>query len=132
MIRRRYVKKKRKDPRRDGRVRSSEHRAWVRQHACIVPFCNSESRIDPAHVRSSGDGGMSMKPDDRFCIALCRDHHREQHQIGEPAFERKYNVNLLDAANEFAALSPPLKRALNDTSPQSTTLRDFRAQRTRG
>ncbi len=110
MIRRRYMKKKRDTPRRDGRVRSPEHRAWVRQHACVVPMCNSESRIEAAHVRSSGNGGIGMKPDDQFCVAMCKEHHREQHQIGEHAFERKYGVNLISTACEFAALSPPLKR----------------------
>ena len=101
---------KRKEPRRDGRIRSPEHRAWVRLHACCVPMCNSESRIDPAHVRSTGDGGMSMKPGDDWCVSMCRDHHREQHQIGEAEFERRYGLNLTDLAREFASTSPPLKR----------------------
>lgn len=49
---------------------------------------------------------MGIKPSDRWCWSACRDHHGEQHQIGEPAFEKKYGVNLKALSAEFFAKSP--------------------------
>ena len=62
--------------------------------------------VECAHVRSGTDGGTGLKPSDRFCLSLCRVHHAEQHQIGEAAFERKYKLDLLAIAVEFARRSP--------------------------
>jgi hypothetical protein len=39
-------------------------------------------------------------------ISLCQHHHREQHRIGERAFEAKYSLNLRELAEEFAKRSP--------------------------
>lgn len=47
-----------------------------------------------------------MKPSDRWAVSLCAMHHREQHRIGEPAFERRYGVDLRSLAAEFARRSP--------------------------
>ena len=41
-----------------------------------------------------------------FCIPVRGIHHREQHQIGEGAFERKHGVELVDLADLFARRSP--------------------------
>jgi hypothetical protein len=51
-----------------------------------------------------------MKPSDKWAISLCAHHHREQHQIGERAFEAKYSIDLLMLAAEFARRSPHLRR----------------------
>ena len=81
------------------------HRAWVRRHHCCVPGCD-QGPIECAHVRRGTDGGVAMKPSDRFTLSLCQDHHREQHQIGEAVFERRYGVDLMCLAAEFARRSP--------------------------
>jgi hypothetical protein len=81
------------------------HRAWVRKHQCCVPGCANRD-IECAHVRTGSDGGVGMKPSDRWCISLCAHHHREQHDIGEGAFERRYAIDLHELALEFAAKSP--------------------------
>lgn len=94
----------RAERRRDER-RCPAHRAWVRRHQCCVPGC-SNREIECAHVRTGTDGGIAMKPSDRWCISLCREHHREQHQMGECAFEAKYNLELCSLAGEFARRSP--------------------------
>jgi hypothetical protein len=39
-------------------------------------------------------------------VSLCREHHCEQHRIGEAAFEKKHGVDLVDLAKRFARLSP--------------------------
>ena len=89
------------------------HRAWVRRHHCSVPGCE-RLPIECAHVRRGTDGGTGMKPSDRWTISLCREHHAEQHQIGEQAFEKCYGIDLVELAHGFARLSPH-RHLLEDT-----------------
>lgn len=49
---------------------------------------------------------MAMKPSDRWCVSLCRDHHAEQHRIGEKTFWRLTFRDPIELANEFARKSP--------------------------
>lgn len=85
------------------------HRAWVRRHRCSVAGC-SGLPIECAHIRLGTDGGTGMKPSDRWTISLCRAHHLEQHSLGEPAFQAKYDLNLIDLASEFLRRSPYRRR----------------------
>lgn len=81
------------------------HRAWVRKHYCCVRACK-RLPIECAHVRSGTDGGAGLKPSDRWAISLCAQHHREQHRIGEAAFETRYDLDLSALAREFVRRSP--------------------------
>ena len=81
------------------------HRAWVRRHACSIRGCK-RTPIECAHVRSGTGGGIALKPSDRWVISLCEFHHREQHRIGERAFERLHSIDLKLVAEEFARRSP--------------------------
>lgn len=81
------------------------HRAWVRRHHCCVPGCQ-RLPIEAAHVRSGTDGGLGLKPSDKWVISLCAAHHREQHQIGERAFEATHGIDLKAFAQQFACRSP--------------------------
>jgi hypothetical protein len=81
------------------------HRAWVRRHHCIVLGCTTLP-IECAHVRTGTDGGIGLKPSDRYVVSLCHEHHAEQHRIGEVAFELRHNLELLAIAEEFARSSP--------------------------
>lgn len=81
------------------------HRAWVRRHHCCVPGCQAVP-IECAHVRSDTDGGMGLKPSDKWVVSLCAAHHRQQHQIGERGFEAKHRIDLKALAREFARRSP--------------------------
>jgi len=81
------------------------HRAWVRRHHCCVPGCMNRN-IECAHVRTGTDGGMALKPSDRWAISLCSNHHREQHALGEAKFQRRYKIDLYELAREFAKRSP--------------------------
>jgi hypothetical protein len=49
---------------------------------------------------------MALKPSDRWVVALCRDHHAEQHRKGQLSFEARYELDLLALAAEFTRLSP--------------------------
>ena len=80
------------------------HRAWVRRHRCSVPGC-LRTPIECAHVRSGTDGGVGLKPSDKWTISLCAHHHRQQHHIGEAAFEARYKIDLKALAAEFARRS---------------------------
>ena len=78
-----------------------KHEKWVRGFACCVPGCTNR-QIDFAHVRSAENSGTGLKPPSSSGVPLCRDHHNEQHRIGQPAFERKYEISLSGIAAELA------------------------------
>jgi hypothetical protein len=84
--------------------RSPAHRAWVRGHACSA--CGSQSGIECAHVRTGTDGGVGIKPSDRWCISLCKECHVRQHRIGERTFEVAWGIDMKALAEEFYRASP--------------------------
>jgi hypothetical protein len=49
---------------------------------------------------------MGQKPDDWHTLSLCRDHHSEQHRIGEQSFEKLHQLDMRQLADEFAIFSP--------------------------
>jgi hypothetical protein len=95
----------RKSHKQDAGKRSPAHRAWVRGFACSIPGCDGRP-IECAHFRDGTGGGISMKPSDRWVWSACADHHREQHQIGERAFQAKYGIDLRALCETFAKQSP--------------------------
>lgn len=76
------------------------HRRFVRSHHCCVPAC-FEGPVVFAHFRTAANSGTGMKPHDRYGISLCDAHHKEQHQIGQAAFEKKYGISMEDLADAF-------------------------------
>jgi hypothetical protein len=94
----------RKSDKADKGKRSPGHRKWVRGHACSA--CGSMTAIECAHVRAGTDGGVGIKPSDKWCISLCKSCHQRQHQIGEPAFEAETHINMKALAEMFFKLSP--------------------------
>ena len=90
---------------RTERWRSPAHAKFVRSHQCCVPGCTAMP-IEAAHVRSGSDASMGRKPSDWFLISLCRDHHSEQHRLGEGSFAKAHAIDLHALAEEFAKASP--------------------------
>lgn len=88
-----------------GRWKSAAHCNFVRGHHCCVSGC-TDLPIEVAHVRAGSDGGMGRKPSDFYTISLCRDHHAEQHRIGEATFAKLHGLDLHALAAAFAAISP--------------------------
>ena len=88
-----------------AKVRSYAHCDWVRGHYCSVPGCQLMP-IEVAHVRRGAGGGVSMKPSDAYTLSLCREHHAEQHRIGEQSFEARHGFRMIDKAREFYFASP--------------------------
>lgn len=97
-----------KPAKRATRWRSQAHCTFVRSHACCVPGCTGRP-IEVAHVRNGSGAGMGQRPDDFFTISLCRDHHSEQHRVGEETFQKRHGISMGMLAHEFATASP--KRA---------------------
>jgi hypothetical protein len=95
---------KRASGKKDVGKRSPAHRAWVRGHACCA--CGSQSAIVFAHVRCGTDGGTGIKPSDRYGVSLCDPCHRDQHQLGEPEFERRHSIDMKALAEAFFRASP--------------------------
>lgn len=87
------------------------HRQWIRGHQCVVRDCKV-TPIECAHVRNSDHtphrdkAGMGHKPMDAWTVPLCWHHHREQSDVGEAEFERRYGLDLGALAMAFAAKSP--------------------------
>lgn len=52
-----------------------------------------------------------MKPSDEHCISLCMVCHAYQHQIGEPAFEKRHGIDMKALAVEFKTASPFWRKA---------------------
>ena len=99
----------RNSQRQEENRRSRAHRQWVRGHACSVPGCQDRP-IECAHVRSGSDGGIGLKPSDIWTISLCREHHAEQHRLGEAEFQLRHGIDLRALAEEFARRSPHRNR----------------------
>jgi hypothetical protein len=49
---------------------------------------------------------VGQKPDDWNTISLCRDHHAEQHRIGEQSFEKRHGIDMRRLADTFSMVSP--------------------------
>lgn len=85
----------------------NRHEQFVRRHACSVENHECEGRIEFAHVRQDHLAGMSQKPFSWSGISLCHNHHINiQHNIGHPAFDKRYGIDSVKLAAEFAAKSP--------------------------
>jgi hypothetical protein len=69
------------------------------------------------HVRTGTNGAMSVKPTDDWTISGCKEHHSEQHRMGEPAFEIKYGIDMKDLARAFAKASPHRAKLMQLGSP---------------
>lgn len=105
LARKKRLKAKRSTVRRVSVLRAPKYLAELRLMYCEigVKFGSEQcsSVTDPAHGPVNG---MGSKGPDSGAIPLCRSHHREQHQIGWPRFERKYGINREEvAARTFAA-----------------------------
>jgi len=72
------------------RFEDREYLDTFKDRRCIA--CNNYG-CDPCHIRSFGSGGG-----DEFenVMALCREHHTEQHKIGWLVMSKKYPAILDD------------------------------------
>jgi hypothetical protein len=58
---------------------------------CVA--CGKAAPSEAAHVRTGTDGGVGVKPGDRYAVPLCTACHARQHRIGELSFLRLWTVS---------------------------------------
>src|SRR5499427_410099 len=76
--------------------RRVQHLAFVRQLPCVA--CGKVAPSEAAHVRTGTDGGVGVKPADRYAVPLCTACHAKQHRIGELTFWSALRIDPVNVA----------------------------------
>jgi len=84
-----------------------QHLAFVRQLPCVA--CGKAAPSEAAHVRTGADGGVGMKPGDRYAVPLCTACHAKQHWVGELGFWCALRIDPLSVALRLWTVSADLK-----------------------
>lgn len=100
----------------DRPTRSPAHRVWIRRQPCVISGCEARD-IQCCHFRTGTDGSMGKKPGDNWTFPCCGAHHREQHQVGEGAFQIRHNLDLDLICRHYAGLSPYLRSSTCKPNP---------------
>ena len=87
--------------------RRAQHLAFVRQLPCVA--CGKAAPSEAAHVRTGTDGGVGVKPGDRYAVPLCASCHAKQHRIGELTFWSALRIDPLNVALRLWAVSANIK-----------------------
>ena len=87
--------------------RRQQHLAFVRQLPCVV--CGKAAPSEAAHVRTGTDGGVGVKPGDRYAVPLCTACHARQHRIGELSFWSARRIDPLNVALRLWTVSGDIK-----------------------
>src|SRR6516162_12056 len=96
----------RRKPEPNSRTRV-QHLAFVRQLPCVA--CGKAAPSEAAHVRTGTDGGVGMKPGDRYAVPLCDACHAKQHRIGELTFWSALRIDPLNVALRLWSVSADVK-----------------------
>ena len=80
-----------------------QHLAFVRQLPCVA--CGKAAPSEAAHVRTGTDGGVGMKPGDRYAVPLCTACHAEQHRVGELTFWSTLRIDPVNVALRLWTIS---------------------------
>ena len=81
-------------------MRSDKHLKFIRSLPCCV--CRAKPPSEAAHIRLGSDGGMGLKPSDKFTVPLCHMCHSRQHQTGERTFWGNMEFILIQALALYA------------------------------
>jgi len=87
--------------------RRVQHLAFIRQLPCVA--CGKAAPSEPAHVRTGTDGGIGMKPGDRYAVPLCTACHAKQHRVGELTFWSTLRFDPLNVALRLWTVSSDLE-----------------------
>jgi len=87
--------------------RRLQHLAFVRQLPCVA--CGKAAPSEAAHVRTETDGGVGVKPGDRYAVPLCTACHAKQHRIGELSFWSALRIDPLCVAARLWTVSADVK-----------------------
>src|SRR5215472_16611149 len=72
--------------------RRLQHLAFVRQLPCVA--CGKTAPSHAAHVRTGTDGGVAMKPGDRYAVSLCSASMQNSIGSASSPFGRRYALTL--------------------------------------
>src|SRR6516225_4817416 len=86
--------------------RRGQHLSFIRQLPCVA--CGRAAPSEPAHVRTGTDGGVGIKPGDRYTVPLCTACHAKQHRIGELSFWSALRIDPLNVAFRLWIVSADL------------------------
>ena len=112
-------KRQRAGIRPEPQLRCEAHRQFIRGHMCILFQRRGHAcwgKTEAAHVRTGTDGGTGVKPSDNFTVPMCSAAHRQQHDIGEAAFEKKWGIDMRAIADGLAKISPALRKLKQRTA----------------
>ena len=84
-----------------------QHLAFLRQLPCVA--YGKAAQSEAAHVRTGTDGGVGVKPGDRYAVPLCTACHAKQHRLGELTFWSALCIDPLNVALRLWTVSPDLK-----------------------
>src|SRR5262249_56863623 len=81
--------------------------AFVGQLPCVA--CGKAAPSEAAHVRTGTDGGVGVKPGDRYAVPLCTVCHAKQHRIGELTFWSGLRIDPINVALRLWTVSADIK-----------------------
>src|ERR1700741_3123983 len=84
-----------------------QHLAFLRQRPCVA--CGKAAPSEAAHVRTGTDGGVGIKPPDRYAVPLCADCHAKQHRVGELSFWSELRIDPVSVSLRLWTISPDIK-----------------------
>jgi hypothetical protein len=87
--------------------RRGQHLAFLRQLPCVA--CGKAAPSEAAHVRTATDGGVGVKPADRYAVPLCATCHAKQHRMGELSFWSALCIDPLNVSLRLWTISADLK-----------------------
>ena len=87
--------------------RRPQHLPFVRQLPCVA--CGKAAPSEAAHVRTGTDGGVGVKPGDRYAVPLCAACHAKQHRIGELSFWSARHIDPLNVALRLWTVSGDIR-----------------------
>jgi len=87
--------------------RRGQRLSFIRQLPCVA--CGRAAPSEPAHVRTGTDGGVGIKPGDRYAVPLCSACHAKQHRVGELSFWSALRIDPLNVAFRLWIVSADLE-----------------------
>jgi hypothetical protein len=84
-----------------------QHLTFVRQLPCVA--CGKAAPSEAAHVRTGTDGGVGVKPGDRYAVPLCTVCHAKQHRIGELSFWSELRIDPVSVSLRLWTISADIK-----------------------
>jgi hypothetical protein len=87
--------------------RRAQHLGFVRQLPCVA--CGKAAPSEAAHVRTGTDGGVGVKPGDRYTVPLCTVCHAKQHRIGELTFWSALRIDPVNVALRLWTVSADIQ-----------------------